>query len=176
MKKYSEFLYDDIGNPHVRKNLYLKELAEEKSEKVVQKKNHPYYRELNDYKNKEKEFEIRLKELEKKEATLLVTIPSKKIRALRLAYFVAQQKVEFYKSYQDLSYDAEYEYKKAVIETEQYPMIIEHYRSNYEDLQKAIQDKKHIDLEKNDKIKQEIEEYKKVKKAELDQGKAAFQA
>lgn len=176
MKKYSEFLYDDIGNPHVRKNLYLKEISEGHAMSDLQKKNHPYYQAFDAFRSKEKEFLNDLKELRRKEAELLATVDSVKLRRLRLEYFTAQKKAAFYQPYQELCYDALFEYKKALIEVEQYPMIIEHYRKNHEELFNALKDKKHIDLEEEQKVKEEIVEFKKIKKAQLEKGIEAIRA
>ena len=53
-----EYVYDSIGNAHERKNLYLKDLA--KGVKV-DKSTHPYLKELNSFKEKEKAFLLELK-------------------------------------------------------------------------------------------------------------------
>ena len=64
-----KYVYDSIGNPHERKNLYLKDLSENIK---VDRKTHPYIIELEKIKEKERVFslnkvELKVKKVENKD-------------------------------------------------------------------------------------------------------------
>ncbi|MBW8382190.1 MAG: hypothetical protein K0M69_06690 [Youngiibacter sp.] len=91
MAKYSEFVYDYIGNAYERKNLYLRDVAllqkrigeaasEEKAglskdlaNLTSQKESHPYNIKLKDFKEKEKDF---LKVLEDRTKEFTASLPA----------------------------------------------------------------------------------------------------
>lgn len=178
MAKYEVFLYDDIGNEHERKNLYLKELAqlqktfaETKDESVKSKiaelksgkSNHPYIRKLSEFKAAEKSFKQSLgAELNSFSATLSSDM-SRRMRRLKRQEKSSQLRMEFYKQYQDLSYDTYYEYEKAVIEVRQYPYIIEHLDLNEKGLAEARKQGRTIDPE----VQEAANKKYQSKKAEL---------
>uniref|UniRef100_UPI00289B1A55 hypothetical protein n=1 Tax=Proteiniclasticum sp. TaxID=2053595 RepID=UPI00289B1A55 len=155
MAKYSKVLYDNIGRTYERKNLYLKEVAllqdkiregspkEKESLKtqlkeLISKKNdHPYLKELKEYQHKEKRF---LEDLKKKSAQHQASLEkglSKDVEKLEHLLFESKAKMEFYKDYTGLTYDAEYFFKEATIHQKLIPNIIYNIKKLEEDLRKA---------------------------------------
>ena len=155
MAKYSKVLYDYIGRTYERKNLYLKEVSllqdkiregspkEKESLKtqlkeLISKKNdHPYLKELKEYQHKEKRF---LEELKKKAVQHKASLEkglSKDVVHLEHLLFESKAKMEFYKDYTGLTYDAEYFYKEASIHQKLIPNIIYNIKKLEEDLRKA---------------------------------------
>ena len=104
MISYSKFLYDEVGNPYKRKNLYLQEIAQlneeikgadpesknklklELRELIKNKETHPYNIELKEFKAKEREF---LKSLKSKKKQFVNTLDKSlpyKARKLKFNY------------------------------------------------------------------------------------------
>jgi len=178
---YNRFLYDDIGNKYKRKNLYLLEIAElnEKIEaggdskkelelqlnKLIKtKKTHPYNIKLNKFKEEEKVFLKSLKTGEKDfKNTLDKSLPYK-ARKLKIQLFIAEEKYKFYKDYVDLDYDAKLEYEKNKLLKEELPKIIEYIVRETLAIEKALEDRKKIDLNNENKFKLEIKKFKREQK------------
>ncbi|TFZ39685.1 ABC transporter permease subunit [Soehngenia longivitae] len=164
MGKYSVFLYDNIGNTYERKNKYLLELAlldeKIKSEKdnVIKQKlkkerrevkrnkgNHSYIISLRDYEKKEKEF---LNELKRSKKVYIKELKedktNRKLIGLKTRLFESEKKLTFYKEYIDLSYDAEFEYRKANLDSIHLPKIIEFFVEGQKELNIALNEKEEL--------------------------------
>lgn len=160
-----KYVYDSIGNPHERKNLYLKDLSENIK---VDRKNHPYIIELEKIKEKEKVF---LKELKSKilqEKNYLKGKYDKKETALRLELFEASRKLEFYEGKEHISYDFELEYRKNRLKEERLPSILDLYSESINEKRKILKELSNLDKANNDvKTKEfdhKVEEIKKILK------------
>ena len=113
MISYNKFLYDEVGKPYKRKNLYLEEIAQlndkiekadsdsksklklELRELIKKKETHPYNIELKEFKYKEKGF---LKFLKSKKKDFIDTLDKSlpyKARKFKIQLFLAQEKYEF---------------------------------------------------------------------------------
>ena len=159
------YVYDSIGNPHERKNLYLKDLSENIK---VDKKTHPYIIELEKIKEKERVF---LKELKLKiyqERQELKGKFDKKETALRLELFEASRKMEFYEGKEHISYDFELEYRKNRLKEERLPSILALYSESINEKRKILKELSNLDKANNDvKVKEfdhKVEEIKKILK------------
>ncbi|NLI90174.1 MAG: ABC transporter permease subunit [Epulopiscium sp.] len=182
--KYDEFLYDEIGNEYERKDLYLLQLAQlyaklentsNKSEIKAEikkhkqsKDKHDYNLKLKAYKEEERDFYKKLRSEIKDFSNSLDKSISPKEKDLKKQLFKAEKKENFYIDYTDLTYDAEFEYKKSKLIVEQIPEIIEFIESGRSDLEKLKEDKKDIDENNENQIKAEIEKYKTEQKQILD--------
>ena len=162
--KYSVFLYDNIGNTYERKNKYLLELAlldeKIKSEKdnVIKQKlkkerrevkrnkgNHSYIISLKDYEKKEKEFLNELKRSKKEYIKgLKEDKTNRKLIQFKTRLFESEKKLTFYKEYVDLSYDAEFEYRKANLDLIHLPKIIEFFVEGQKELNIALTEKEEL--------------------------------
>ena len=160
-----KYVYDSIGNPHERKNLYLKDLSENIK---VDRKTHPYIIELEKIKEKERVF---LKELKLKiyqERQELKGKFDKKETALRLELFEASRKMEFYEGKEHISYDFELEYRKNRLKEERLPSILALYSESINEKRKIMKELLNLDKASNDvKTKEfdhKVEEIKKILK------------
>lgn len=145
MGKYRRYLFDEIGREYKRKNRYLAELSEidelletkgkdkselrsKRSELIAGKEKHPYVIQLKDYEKKEKLFKDKLK-VDLSDFTKTLASDEKGLdRKLKQKLFASEIAAEFYKSFVDVSYDAEFEYKKAELTKKQLPIILENIR------------------------------------------------
>ena len=159
------YVYDSIGNPHERKNLYLKDLSENIK---VDRKTHPYIIELEKIKEKERVF---LKELKSKfyqEKQYLKGKYDKKEIALRLELFEASRKLEFYEGKEHISYDFELEYRKNRLKEERLPSILALYSDSINEKKKILKELSNLDKANNDVKEKEfnhkVEEAKKILK------------
>lgn len=132
MKRLDRYLYDNIGREYPRLNQYLDEMAsletqlsQNKGDPQAQAKlsqlknegeNHPYNKALRDFKGKETTFLSKLK--------TLAPMAGPGDEKLRLAIAQAKAKEEFYAPYEDLSWDARYEYRKAKINHYHLPQLL----------------------------------------------------
>ncbi|WP_353893934.1 ABC transporter permease subunit [Proteinivorax hydrogeniformans] len=189
MANHKEFLYDDIGNKYKRKNLYLldvalleKEIKQAKGEAQEKLKNklktviknkdaHPYNIELEKFRKEEKKFLNKLKEEKKTFDGALEKELPRKLRKLKLNLFEHKQKLEFYKDYTDLCYDAEFAYGESKFSVEQLPNIIDSYKSNLKELRKAKESYKSIDVTEEKRKKEELKQFKSEQKELLNEGK-----
>lgn len=181
--KYKEVLYDDIGNEYKRKNQYLLELArlysklEDSTDKahiksqikeLKQKKDkHPYNIKLKDYRDKEK---IYLKKLSDEKTKFSKTLDSKlssRMKDLKTKLFVADKKLDFYKDYTELTYDAQLEYESNKLTMEQLPFIIEFLDSGEKEIEKIKEEKNNINDKDENKRKIEINKFKTEEKQNL---------
>lgn len=183
MAKYSKVLYDYIGREYERKNLYLKEVAllqdkiahASQSEKqtlknqlkelISKKDSHPYLLKLKEYEEREKKF---LEELKAKSSAHKETLDkslSKEVAELELELYESKLKEAFYKDYVELTYDAEFAYREAVIQMKLLPEVIEKTMKLEDDLRKALTMKAVGDKEA---IGKEIAQFKAEQKALYD--------
>lgn len=116
-----------IGNTFAMKNQYLLDRAQGKN---IAK--HPYLQCLADFESKEKRF---LTELKTPRATDPLEEYSQRLEA-------ARKQVAFYEPYVELSYDAELAYKKARVEVEQVPAILETYRQIRQEIEQVRSERK----------------------------------
>lgn len=186
MIKYDKKVYDSIGNEHIRKNIYLKELSElqslyeetndkiykEKIDSLISKKDsHEYILKMKDIDKKEKVFIKGLKSIRETHRKENTEILPKKLLELDIDFRIALEKVEFYKEYIDLSYDYELEYRSNLILVEQIPLIIREYKNLYKDIQYIDSELKNIDKSQEVEIKKNIDSYIGNRKRELDSQK-----
>lgn len=159
-----EFVYDSIGNAHVRKNLYLKDVA--KGIKV-DKNNHPYIKELESFKTKERNFLISLKkEMITKNSEYKKACDSKETK-LRVEFLEAQSKKDFYKDYVDLTYDAELEFLTNKLKVDRLPGIIDLYVSTICEKNDLTKKLSNLDKTKDEEAKKVFEEKKAKLQEEL---------
>ena len=120
--KYEKYLVDDRANLHPRKNQYIIDQIEGKTD--VSKSSHPYNIKLNEYKKEEK----KLLNIKKREASIISKkeAHSKDFKDLAAKYYLAQSMLDFYESNSDLTYDAELKAKEANIYINEIPDIIDH--------------------------------------------------
>ena len=162
-------VYDSIGNAHVRKNLYLLDVAEGKK---VDKNNHPYIKELEAFKNKEKQFLEKLhRDLSIKKIGYKGSCDKKEIK-LRVELSEATMKKEFYKNYVELSYDCELEYNINKLKAERLPGIIDLYVSTICEKAQFTKKLKELNKENDEKAKVEFKEKVNKLKEELEKNKA----
>ena len=183
MRKFNKRLYDNINREYDRKNLYLYEVSvlQEKIEAatgkekqdlqnklnqlVKNKKDHPYNKQLAEYKNKEKAFLSEVnKNISNYKSKVDKNLPSK-VQKLEIRLFKAKQLVKFYKNYTKLTYDAELIYEQSKIEIAQIPPVIEFAKSASSELVKAQDKLTKINQKENEKNYNE--EIIKNKKYEL---------
>lgn len=184
MGKYNVLLVDSIGNTYERKNKYLLELAlldekikEEKDKKIRNelkkqrkeikrnKNKHEYIVSLKDFERKEKDFLKALKKESKDYRNALKDEKtSRRVKNLKVKLFESEKKLNFYKDYIDLSYEAEFECEKARLETIHLPNIIEFLTVSQDELRTAKEEKKELKNLDESNLKKEFKEFKKAQK------------
>jgi arabinogalactan oligomer/maltooligosaccharide transport system permease protein len=167
LKKYSILLYDDIGNAYERKNKYIEDIAklyeeyDETKDKAIlskisqlhkDKDQHPYIIKLNKFDKEEKEFLSQLK-IKIKKYNKNLNQKSYKMKKLMIQLFISKEKNNFYKAYEELSYETSYQYQKSLIELNQLPLIIEHLEVNEQKINESIKNKKNISNNSEDNLK-----------------------
>jgi len=182
--KYNVLLVDSIGNTYERKNKYLLELAlldekikEEKDKKIRNelkkqrkeikrnKNKHEYIVSLKDFERKEKDFLKALKKESKDYRNALKDEKtSRRVKNLKVKLFESEKKLNFYKDYIDLSYEAEFECEKARLETIHLPNIIEFLTVSQDELRTAKEEKKELKNLDESNLKKEFKEFKKAQK------------
>lgn len=182
MKKINEVLYDDIGNIYERKNLYLKQLAQlydeydrTKDKKILKdirkaiknKNNHPYIIKLDSFVSKQKEFNKSIQLKKRKYIKEMSKDTSCKMKKLKVRLYISELRKTFYKEYVNISYEAKYQYEKAVIETIQLPLIIKHLDINEKELKEFKNNKTKITSEEKNKSKEDYNKYKIEQKSIL---------
>lgn len=185
MRKFNKRLYDNINREYDRKNLYLYEVSvlQEKIEAatgkekqdlenklnqlVKNKKDHPYNKQLAEYKNKEKAF---LSEVNKNISNYKSKVDknlSPKVQKLEIRLFKAKELVKFYKNYTKLTYDAELIYEQSKIEIAQIPPVIEFAKSASSELVKAQDKLTKINQKENEKFEVEFKSFKEEENKKL---------
>lgn len=179
------YLYDNLDREYKRKNLYLYEvsalqekikdaendkkekLKNELKELVKNKSQHEYNKRFLNYKGKEKDF---LQELSKKSQGVKEKVDSnlpKYVQKLEIRLFKAKEKVQFYKNYIDLTYDAELIYNQSKMETEQIPPVLAFAKECKKDLDAALSKKSSVESNNNSKFQEEFNKFKVEEKAKL---------
>lgn len=177
---HNEVLYDEIGNEYRRKNLYLLELAKLQSrleagegKKEAKKKinklkrekdKHPYNIKLNEFKKREKEFLSKLKEEKKSYNKSLDDSSSSRMKDLMTRLFLAEKKLDFYRDYTELNYDAELEYESNKLKREQIPDMIDYLEAGEKDIEEIKNEKDNRNPEDEHKRKIEINNFKEKEK------------
>lgn len=177
---HNEVLYDEIGNEYRRKNLYLLELAKLQSrleagegKKEAKKKinklkrekdKHPYNIKLNEFKKREKEFLSKLKEEKKSYNKSLDDSSSSRMKDLMTRLFLAEKKLDFYRDYTELNYDAELEYESNKLKREQIPDMIDYLEAAEKDIEEIKNEKDNRNPEDEHKRKIEINNFKEKEK------------
>lgn len=141
-------------------------------EKKVDKNNHPYIKELEAFKNKEKQFLEKLhRDLSIKKIGYKGSCDKKEIK-LRIELSEATMKKEFYKNYVELSYDCELEYNINKLKAERLPGIIDLYVSTICEKAQFTKKLKELNKENDEKAKVEFKEKVNKLKEELEKNKA----
>ncbi len=183
MAKYNKFLYDYIGREYQRKNLYLKEVAlledhistansgekenlkNQLKELISSKSQHPYNQALTSYEEKEKEFTTKKKDLVKTYMESLDKKLSKEVKNLSENLYEGNLEKDFYEDYVELTYDAEFKFKKATIQKKLLPNII----TNIMGLEKSLDEAKNYEsTQDRDTVVAEIAKFKEDHKTILD--------
>lgn len=189
MANYDEFLYDYLGNEYKRKNLYLLEVAalqskiqEAKGEEraklkselknlIKNKDKHPYINKLNEFRKKEKLFLKSLKSKKREYYNSLDRNMTLKIRSLKAKLFENIEKYEFYKAYVNLCYDAELAYEESKLIKNQLPEIIDFLENNQLELIEALNTRKKLNKEEENKAKVKFKNLKIEQKKALVEGR-----
>ena len=184
MGKYRRYLFDEIGREYKRKNRYLAELSEidelletkgkdkselrsKRSELIAGKEKHPYVIQLKDYEKKEKLFKDKLK-VDLSDFTKTLASDEKGLdRKLKQKLFASEIAAEFYKSFVDVSYDAEFEYKKAELTKKQLPIILENIRLIRAEIEALEKTKSIVDLSIDKSVKSDFDNEKAAFKKTL---------
>ena len=119
------------------------------------------------FKEDEKVFLKKLKSNKREFAKKLNKNLPLKVRKLKLQLYVAEEKYKFYENYVDLDYDAQLEYNKSKLLREELPKIIDYIIDGTKDVDEAIENRKHINLDNERQVKLELKEFKKEQKNEL---------
>lgn len=132
---YSKTIKDSVGREYPRKNQYIIDLinASPSDRKKLEsnRKNHPYIKKLDEFLEKEKNF---LTKIENEAKNRFKDVQDKKIAYLQEREFKANKKLDFYKDYVDLSYEAQFNYNLAERELRHIPDMIK----NDENLKKQL--------------------------------------
>lgn len=171
--KYPVALLDRAGREYPRKNLFLLELSKaqqegnkaRENELLTSKDRHPYIKKLKAFKKAEEDFLNKLKS-EEPDAEKKIDDTEKHIRAYMMELFRAEKKVEFYKDYVELSYDAELEYKLSKKKVEYLPKMIVDFRLLQLDL--AYAKNQGIDSDEEEAYQKELAQYKKERTNKFD--------
>lgn len=157
----NKYVYDSIGNPHERKNIYLKDIS---NGIVTDKKSHIYNIKLNNILEEEKKFLKNLKDLVLKEKKEMKFKYGRRELNLRLELFEAVKKVDFYLGKENISYDFELKLKINQLKEERLPKILDLYSQSIKDMKNTIMKLSNLDKDENENS---IRKYE-LKKAELE--------
>lgn len=94
-----------------------------------------------------------------------------RVQRLKRRLSKSQEKVEKYSKTKDIDYDFKLEYEKNKLVTEELPKIIDYIETENKAIERALEDRKHIDPEKEKQTKLEIKEYKTKEKEKLNKEK-----
>ncbi len=148
-------VYDSLDNPHARKNLYLKDLADGIT---TNRNSHSYNVEMKKLLEEEKIQLSALNKLKFTEKKELLSKFDKKEAELRIELFEAEKLNLFYAGKEEKSYDFELESKKSAIKIDRLPSIIKLYSE-------SIKEKKELQLRLSTLSKQDEED--KIKEFEI---------
>lgn len=151
MGKFNRYLYDEIGREYKRKNLYLAELAEidellddkdvdkpglrkKRRDLITGRDKHPYIIQLKELSRNEREFKKRLKSEVNSFSRTISGELDRNERKLKLRFLASERAADFYREYKDISYDAEFNYRKAELERTQLPGILDNIKKIKDEL------------------------------------------
>ena len=151
MGKFNRCLYDEIGREYKRKNLYLAELAEidelldnkdvdkpglrkKRRDLITGRDKHPYIIQLKELSRNEREFKKRLKSEVNSFSRTISGELDRNERKLKLRFLASERAADFYREYKDISYDAEFNYRKAELERTQLPGILDNIKKIKDEL------------------------------------------
>lgn len=154
---YNLEIRDSFGGIHKRKNQYIVDVLEGRT---VDKNTHPYNINIRKFKNEEKNFLNSLKNIDAN----IKNEDSRQIKNLKIRFSKANKKIEFYKDYLDLTYDAVLEHDISKIEEKHIPNIL----SYYESLNKKLKESEKKLSSLSDSIIKEEEKEIALKKQEED--------
>ncbi|MDO4595122.1 MAG: sugar ABC transporter permease [Tissierellia bacterium] len=157
------YLFDDVGGKYERKNLYLKEIAKayDKGDKDRvnelrrNKNSHPYIKKLKDYEKKKDDFE---KSLKKEADDKFKDIKKKTLKNWKKELYKSQKRLEFYKDYLNLTYDADLFYNTSKVYIQRLPKMIKEYENNLRLLDEY--ENKKIDQKAQEEYQKEFEDFK----------------
>lgn len=183
--KYSEYLYDHMENKYPRKNQYIIDIVN--LQKMVGKNGqgadsqvkgdlksllrgrdkHPYNLKLREYRQSEKKFLGELKKKRKAYKEKLEDVKDEKLLNLKVLLYENQEKYSFYKTYVDLSYDAELAFRKSEITKNQLEERISFLEENNKELEDALIESKNINGKLEDSVEKDIRDHKIQRKKAL---------
>jgi len=179
--KFNRYLYDEIGREYERKNLYLAELAEidellhnrdkdkthlrkKRRELITGRDKHPYIVQLKELSRREREFKNRLKSEVNSFSRTLSGELDRNERKLKLRLFSSERTADFYRDHKDISYDAEFDYRKAELERTQLPGILDNIKKIKDELIELENLKRAADPSQEALKKSEYESFKVTQK------------
>lgn len=188
MATYNLYLKDNIGNEYKRKNKYLLDLArldekirqetddakrkalqKDRKSLVANKKSHPHNIRLAEFRRKEDEFLNSIKTEESEYEKSLPQDLNKQVRGLKIRRFHHERRMDFYKDYSDLTYEADYKYRESKLHVEQIPDIIQFIEGIVAELTQAIEEKESIDQKEDSRMKEDLKSFKEEAKRKRDQ-------
>ena len=181
MGKFNRYLYDEIGREYERKNLYLAELAEidellqnrdkgkthlrkKRRELITGRDKHPYIVQLKELSRSEREFKNRLKSEVNSFSRTLSGELDRNERKLKLRLFSSERTADFYRDHKGISYDAEFDYRKAELERTQLPVILDNIKKIKDELIELENLKRAADPSQEALKKSEYESFKATQK------------
>lgn len=165
---YSKEIVDSIGRSYPRKNQYIIDLvnASPSDKKNIDKNSHPYIKQLNEYKEKEKNF---LSQINNEAKEKFSSTKESKIRKLEEDLYKAEKKVPFYEKYIDLTYDAQLEHDIAQRQLMHIPEIIRNDKELHQKLVERTDELSKLTQSEIDASIKEIEVKTKERNKVLDQ-------
>ncbi|QXW65711.1 hypothetical protein KX935_08185 [Streptobacillus moniliformis] len=162
-------VYDSLDNPHARKNLYLKDVADGIT---TNKNSHSYIVEMKKLLEEEKIYLSALNKLKFTEKKELLSKFDEKEAKLRIELFEAEKLNLFYAGKEEKSYDFELESKKSAIKIDRLPSIIKLYSESIKE-KKELQLKlstlsRHDEEEKIKEFESKKQDLKNIFKSEVD--------
>lgn len=181
MGKFNRYLYDEIGREYKRKNLYLAELAEidelldnkdvdkpglrkKRRDLITGRDKHPYIIQLKELSRNEREFKKRLKSEVNSFSRTISGELDRNERKLKLRFLASERAADFYREYKDISYDAEFNYRKAELERTQLPGILDNIKKIKDELIELENLKRAADPSEEALKKSEYESFKSSQK------------
>jgi len=179
--KFNRYLYDEIGREYKRKNLYLAELAEidelldnkdvdkpglrkKRRDLITGRDKHPYIIQLKELSRNEREFKKWLKSEVNSFSRTISGELDRNERKLKLRFLASERAADFYREYKDISYDAEFNYRKAELERTQLPGILDNIKKIKDELIELENLKRAADPSEEALKKSEYESFKSSQK------------
>ncbi len=161
--KYQTDLVDERGNLHPRKNQYIIDQIKGKSPD----KDHPYHKDLSEYKKEEK----KLLDQRKAEAKVIsdADIKQKEFKELSDKYYIALTMIDFYEKYSSLTYDATLKAREAEVYIDAIPEIFARDLKLKNELNIKSNQIQMLDPSELDRIDQKIAKDKKELEASYDE-------